>query len=222
MAEQTRTDQIETANIRPSEPGTLTWNSADPLGSLTAVAKYAENLATTASNWYWDNKRWKARFSRGIQLGAMTATALAGLVPVMASIFAIPGNTGLLSSALVGFAAALIGLDKAFGFSSGWARYVLTATSIRKALEEFRMDWTLLLAKMDTTPNAEQVGSLIQRAKDFIGQIEGLVFQETKDWVTEFQSNLAQIERDSKTQLDELKNQVQKTVAARAGAGSQH
>ena len=212
------TQQSNPINIRSTQPGSLTWNPADPLTSLTDVANYAEGLASRASDWYWANKRWKARLSRSIQLGAMVATALAALLPVVASFFAPGANTGLLSSALVGFAAALIGLDKAFGFSSGWARYVLTATSIRKALEEFRMDWTMLLAKADPKPTAEQVGALIQRAKDFTSLIEGLVLQETKDWITEFQSNLAQIERDSKTQLDELKSQVQKTMAATAGS----
>ena len=67
-----------------------------------------------------------------------------------------------MASICVGSAAALIGLDKTFGFSSGWARYVLTVTSIRKALEEFRMDWISLSAKIDKTPTPDQIQALIQ------------------------------------------------------------
>jgi hypothetical protein len=72
----------------------------------------------------------------------------------------IPGglqlSDGLWASLLLGVAAALFGLDKAFGYLSGWARYVLTATNIRRALEEFRMDWAELMVKAGTPPTAEE------------------------------------------------------------------
>jgi hypothetical protein len=61
----------------------------------------------------------------------------------------------LWSSLFLGVAAALIGLDKTFGYSSGWARYVLTATNIRKSLEDFRLDWAELMAKAGNPPIAE-------------------------------------------------------------------
>src|SRR5262249_53578616 len=97
----------------------------------------------------------------------------------------------------------------------GWARYVLTATTIRKSLEEFRMDWTALLAKANTPPTKEDVAALLQRARDFVGLVEGMVLQETKDWVTEFQNNVAQLEKETKAQLDSLKADAEKTHAAR-------
>jgi len=49
------------------------------------------------------------------------------------------------------------------------------------------------------------------------------VAQETKDWVSEFQSNLAQLEKDVKSQLDALKAQVdrsQETQQAASQPGS--
>jgi hypothetical protein len=52
---------------------------------------------------------------------------------VVSSLFKIslPGGTELANwlwaSLFLGVAAALLGLDKAFGYSSCWARYVLTA-----------------------------------------------------------------------------------------------
>src|SRR5262245_3480502 len=137
---------IKNSNIRPVEAEKLSWNSQDPAGSLEAVESYAEEAADKAIAWYWSRKTWKARCSRAIQLGAMVSTALAGLIPIIVAIFPVVlpvfgTSTGLAASLFVGFAATLIGIDKAFGLSSGWARYVLTATTIRKALQEFRMDW---------------------------------------------------------------------------------
>jgi len=37
-----------------------------------------------------------------------------------------------------------------------------------------------------------------------------MVAQETRDWAAEFQSNMAQMEKDLKAQLDSLKAQVDK------------
>jgi hypothetical protein len=122
----------------------------------------------------------------------------------------------------IGIAAALLGLDKAFGYSSGWTRYVLTATSMTKLLHEFRMDWVALSAAAGESP-VEQEAAMIQRAKEFISAIQGIIAQETKDWAMEFQSNMAQMEKDLKTQLDSLKAQVDKgakdkEAATKAGA----
>jgi hypothetical protein len=139
-------------------------------------------------------------------------TAAAGLVPVIVQLGKNAGmakgfDSGPLASLFVGIAAALLGLDKAFGYSSGWTRYVLTASSMTKVLHEFRMDWVALAAAPPTT---EQQAAMIQRAKEFVSAIQGAVAQETKDWATEFQSNMAQMEKDLKSQLDSLKAQVEK------------
>ena len=207
-------------NIQAVEGATLAWNPDDVPSSLKKVADYAETTAGNAINWYWKHKTWKARLSQAIQLTALVSTALAGLFPVMATIFPsisspFGTSTSLAASMFVGFAAALIGVDKAFGLSSGWARYVLTATTIRKALEEFRLDWTVLLAKASTPPTHEDIAGLLQRARDFVGVVEGMVLQETKDWITEFQNNVAQLEKETKAQLDAAKAEAEKRTAAR-------
>ena len=95
-------------------------------------------------------KQWKARFSRTIQLSVIVLTALAGLFPIVAYLakdmkWPYLAESGLWPSFFVGIAATLIGIDRAFGLSSSWSRYVLTATSIRKMLEEFRLDCALIM-----------------------------------------------------------------------------
>ena len=211
----------ENNNIKASGPGSLVWKPDDLDASLTALRDYVELEAAKAIDWYWRNKKWKSFLSRAIQLSAIALTALGGLVPIVVQILksysiAVTIESGLFASLCVGLAAALLGLNKAFGFSSGWARFVLTATSIRKAMEEFRMDWTAMTAKLNSPADPAQAEALIQRARDFRLNVEGLVFQETKDWVTEFQSNFAQLEKEAKVQLDALKVQVEKAAQARA------
>jgi len=217
MAEPTK----QTQNISPAGPGGITWNCSDVCASLDSVYKYVEKEAAASIEWYWKNKWWKAKMSSAIQFLAVILAALAGLVPILAQIQGgATVNAGLWSSVLVGTVASLLGLDKAFGFSSGWTRYVLTATSIRKALEEFRLDWAALSSGACPCPDppAEQVAKMLQRARDFASTVEGLVLQETRDWATEFQANISQLEKDAKGQMDSLKAQIEKDRQAQAAA----
>jgi hypothetical protein len=208
------------------------WDPANPGPSLTEVFGYVVNEAGKSSNWYWRAKRSKARPSYIIRFSAWVLASIAGLLPIIAGlvpatpsgqtphgIAALNLGNGLWASLLLGIAAALYGLDKAFGFSSGWARYVLAATNIRKMLEEFRMEWAELMAKAGTSLTADNVAPLLERARKFRSDVEGLVLQETKDWVTEFQSSMAQMEKDVAAQLSTLKAQVDKTIQEKQAAG---
>lgn len=209
-------------NIRPETEIIPKWNPDNLPQSLDEIYKYALEEANKASDWYWRNKRWKAIPSRIIRFLAWILAAVGGLLPVLGYLLPHAGDSpklsnGLWASLLLGLAAALFGLDKAFGYSTGWARYVLTASSIRKALEEFRMDWTELRAKAGNPLTAENVVPLLDRAKKFRIEIEALVLQETKEWVAEFQTNLAQMEKDIAAQLSKLKTQVEESSREAAG-----
>lgn len=203
-------------NIDAEEKHIPNWDPDRPEDSLAEIHKYVLDEAAKSTQWYWKNKGSKALGSQVIRFSVWALAAVGGLLPVFGallkeqktSFLGLDLTSGLWASLLLGLAAALLGLDKGFGFSSGWARYVLTATNIRKSLEDFRLDWTALRAKAGAALTAESVAPLIERAKQFRSDIEGLVLQETKDWVTEFQSTMAQMEKDVAAQLSALKAQV--------------
>jgi hypothetical protein len=129
-------------------------------------------------------------------------------------------DSGPLATLFVASAAGLIGLDKAFGWSSGWTRYVLTATLMTKLLHEFRLDWVAMLAASATSPTTEQQAKLIQRARDFVSTVQGMVLQETQEWAAEFKSNMAQLEKDLKSQLETLKARVEATIKEKEDASA--
>jgi hypothetical protein len=220
-----------TRNIR-LEPAHIIWDSTDPAKSLQEIRAAVDLEGQKAIDWYWQRKKWKRIPAQFVQFLALFLTAAAGLVPILLQVFKnyrvnpawLPTDSGPLAAIFVGFAAALLGLDKAFGFSSGWVRYVLTATSMTKLLQEFRIDWIALSAGCGSAadPLAARCAA-IQRAKEFISAMQGMVEQETKDWAAEFQSNMAQMEKDLKVQLDSMKAQVEKAakdkeVASKPGA----
>jgi hypothetical protein len=206
-------------DIQAAAADSLTWNASDTAASLQALVKYVEEQAQGSVAWYWKNKSSKSFFSQWIVFLAVVLTSGAAIVPIIGQISGKPAlNNGLWASLLVGIAAALLALDRAFGFSSGWTRYVMTATNIRKALEEFRMDWAALVAKAGANPGPDQIAALLARAKEFRIAVEGLVLQETKDWVSEFQNNVAQLEKDVTAQLATMKAQNEKAAQARDAA----
>lgn len=214
MLPMTKSNNIEAAGYE-----CFSWDSADTSASLQGLARYVEEEAQKSIHWYWRNKGWKAFFSRWTQFLAVVLTSAAAIFPIVGAMTGIAIlKEPLWASLFVGLAAALFGLDRAFGFTSGWARYILAATNIRKLLEEFRMDWTALMAKAGQSPTAEQIEVLIQRAKEFRIAVEGMVLQETKDWVTEFQSNASRMEKDVASQLATLKTQAEDAAQARSAA----
>jgi len=178
----------------------LSWKTeADIETSINALYRYAEAMADESIHWYWKAKRSNARWSRFLRVGAIGFAALGGLAPIVSSLDWFSQSShliGQLGYISLGIAAACVGFDKFFGFSSGWMRYVLTAMMQQEALSAFRMDWAILSAQLGEKPFAiDEVKPMIQRVKDFVQQIDQSVEQETKAWMTEFQTNLADIAR---------------------------
>jgi uncharacterized protein CbrC (UPF0167 family) len=217
-------DKKPGTNINPAATDCLTWNNSDVEQSLKALRAYVEGETQKTIDWYWREKEPRKLMAQKIQLRALILTAAAGLVPVVVQIlrpFISPYfpafsnfDSGSIATLLVGLAAAAIGMDKAFGYSSGWTRYVLTGTALSKLLAEFRMDCVTLEAQKGD----DRAANLIRRAKDFVSAVQSALLQETKDWAAEFQSNVAGMEKDIKAQLDALKSQVEKTVKERDDA----
>jgi hypothetical protein len=194
----------------------LKWDTPqDRQASIQRLYRYAEQQGQQAIDWYLGSKNSKSRWSRWLRMSAIGLATLGGLAPVLLSIgwldrdagagqgwsgstAAIIGQLGYLWLAL---AAACVATDKFFGFSSGWMRYIKTAQTLMKALAEFRLDWAMLVAKQGgTPPTDEQLQLMIQRIKEFIIAVLGLVEQETLTWIAEFQTSLAEIEKSVRTQ----------------------
>jgi hypothetical protein len=198
----------QSGDIEIAELQTLLWASeAEVNSSVHTLYVYAESRATESIGWYLRAKRSKARWSRWLRLAAIILTALGGLTPIVVSLGWLNGannaTIGQLGYLLLGLAAACVGVDRFFGFSSGWMRYITTAQALEKVLSEFRMDWAMMMAKLGPhPPTPEQVQLTIQRLKEFILAIDGYVEQETQAWMAEFQSSLADIERTAKTQVE--------------------
>ena len=205
----------------PTDLSKLSWKDADLENSLSVLHEYVEEQAQKQIQWYWDKKRAKANMSMFLRFLAIILFVLGGLVPIVkatlptAVIATFTFDFGQSGYLLIAVAAGCMGLDRFFGYSTGWIRYVTTAMSIEKSLEEFRLEWTRNMAKMrGAPPTPEQLEALVQTCAAFTLAIKSQVEQETKAWVVEFQNSLSQLEKDLQAKADEAK-----AKAKPAGAG---
>lgn len=86
-------------------------------------------------------------------------------------------------------------------------RYIVAMQAIEKARETFRLDWTslgrMLATQRSGTPeHAEVVDRMIQRVRAVIVEVKEQSEKETQAWILEFQTNLAQFEKDLKSQME--------------------
>jgi hypothetical protein len=197
---------------QPSPLSNLSWKDADVENSLRELRQYVEIEAQRQTSWYYAKKTSKARMSVALRFISIVLFVLGGLVPIIKATLPpsttamLPFDFGQAGYLLIGIAAGCIALDRFFGYSTGWIRYITTAFAIEKSVEEYRLEWTQQMAKArGAPPTTEQLDQLIQTCAKFSLTIKGHVEQETKAWVTEFQSNLAQLQKDLQAHADEVK-----------------
>jgi hypothetical protein len=194
-------------DIKSSEESLPIWDAADPVSSLSRMYDYAEGQAKRAINWYYQRKTWKGRSSRLLRLLTIVFTASAGIIPIVSTMVPSPQNVsdsprlvlnqlGYIAAAIAAFCVVM---DRYSGSSSSWMRYVTTATALETLIEELRWDWTRILAGAGKDlAEPEHQKKALERLCTFSSAARALVAKETQDWVSEFRTNLTQLEDESK------------------------
>jgi hypothetical protein len=103
------------------------------------------------------------------------------------------------SAVLLGVAAALLALDRFYGTTSGWVRYVLSAQQLTEALDDFQLAFEaqrLSWGKPEPTP--EQALAALAVIQKFLKQVDGIVSDETKTWAAEFTEVVKQLDEQMK------------------------
>ena len=194
----------------------LSWKESDVDSSMTTLRRYVEDAAQRQIDWYHRKRQTKATISTALRFSAIVFFVAGGLVPIVkatlptAALQKLPFDFAESGYLLIALAGGCVALDRFFGYSSGWIRCITTALAIEKSLEEFRMEWARSIAKLrGDAPNAAELDQLIATCGNFSLAIRAQVEQETKAWVAEFQSNLAQLERDLQAKAEEIKRSRQ-------------
>ncbi|MDU0457641.1 MAG: SLATT domain-containing protein [Geobacteraceae bacterium] len=177
------------------------WDTNDKQSSIAKLFHCVVAHAREQIKWYDERRKPKrlcAQAVRGLALFLATLGALCPLVtPVLDEYW--KSQLPTLGYVFLAIGAALVGFDRLYGFSSSWMRFTSTQLSLEMLLKEFQFDWLL----MQSQPFSETTS--IQKLKDFASKLDGIVKQETDAWITDFKSNIAELEKMLKTGADERK-----------------
>ena len=195
--------QRHSQDIRPAELDSLDWGSEHARQSLDVIYQYVVDAASQAINWYLVARRPKRRWAQRLRVGSIIMVAVAGVLPVLSQIFATGSSVKIppaWATVALAIAVALVALDRFFGFSSAWARYMATGQAISAALNQFRLDWQQASSKLPTGgPTQENIDRFLSLAKTLARKTDDLIQAETLQWVKEFRETLTEIERSAQS-----------------------
>jgi len=170
----------------------LDWSTQNQLDSVNALITYVSDETQETITWYLDRKNVKKRWAQYLRVIVIILTTLSALVPLLAGIVDSKQLISpIWSSVALVLAVALIGLDRFFGFSSAWMRFISTEVKLRQALHVFLMDCEIQRSSWQgATPDNDQITKILQHCKVFMEQIDLILESEINIWMKEFQSVL--------------------------------
>ncbi len=179
----------------------------EPLGN---IFEYVTAQAEDAIEWYLKKKSSKKFWARSLRLAAIISTSVAGLIPLISEInttAGVPDVPPALASVALLLAVTFVGLDRFFGFSTAWMRFLSTELKIRNALQLFRVEWEIKSSSLKgTPPNEDQLQERLVACRDFLVTINSAVESEMLAWKNEFQTALKQIDdaAQAKQEIEKL------------------
>lgn len=196
------------------------WDAADPAASLQSLREYAENQVRRAIRWYYERKEIKARWSWGLRFFTVLFSGIGALCPITEAVW--PTIWGVAPSKLgyifIASAAIFVAFDRFTGSSSGWMRYIAAAIKLETLLEQFRLQWVRLNAERGDNPlDTTSVKPFLDQIEAFSTAARAEVEKETQAWISEFQSNLGQLEKEAKEALADLRTEARKEAEAVEG-----
>jgi hypothetical protein len=223
-------------NIESRRSEAINWKESTTLEGLLKLRERADLQALDAINWYYEKKKQKNFASRWLRFWAISFTILGGLIPLLSAAGIVeavlryygakaPGDIHVaelrfnqFGYILIGLAAGCVAFDRFFGFSSNWMRYIGAAMRIETARVRFAFDWEYLVAPLGANePTPEEVRKLLEVIQKFSLDIREAIEQETGAWISEFQTNLAQLDKETKALFEGARSE-KKAIERRARA----
>lgn len=179
------------------------WNPSDKDGSLNEIYRWVTENAQKQADWYSQKRRSKRRCAQSL-LVSIVLGGFGILCPLFDAAcpdggFEIMGCTiSFLHAGYIVIAAAGIVLlvDRVYGFSAGWMRFMETELKIKQTLTDFCLDWAIAVsAQVPEDQKEEHQQQLLRRVHTFTHTVQDLVISETTAWMLEFKRNISEIDK---------------------------
>lgn len=206
-------------DLRPAPEASFSWADGKRLTALQNLRDAVVKKIDVTAGWYMRGKQGRRKFGRAARVGAMVLATLAAAWPTIAEMCRRQ-ETWLLGPGLATIfallAAALLLLDRFFGASTGWVRYIMTGMALNDLRDEFEAAWRLESAAWagQPEPNIDQTKHAISLLQGFITRVNEIVRAETEAWKAEFQTALQQVEDYAKAAVRKIEQSGLKVIIA--------
>jgi len=184
----------------------LDWTAEQARSSADQVAAMALEYATTSVEWYLGRKGGKRLGARIARLSAILFVLAAGLVPLFGQIWSTNGKPDinpLWSAIALVLAAGAVGIDRFFGFSAAYIRYLTAGMKLQRVVQDFNLEWQMRRAALTgADPTPAQVQDALDGCRKFLSSVDEVIQAETEGWVQEFTTALAEIDKSTRAQSE--------------------
>jgi hypothetical protein len=189
-------------DLTPNEFPKIVWEPgklAEPLEQLFACVMKEAN---DAIKWYEIRRKPKQYGGQILRVSALIFAAIAGLVPIVGEIFQDNGRPSIApgwATVALAIAGLLVLLDRFWGFTSAWVRFLLAQQELGKELRNFQFDWAKdKISWGGPEPSIQQAAAMVISCKKFVMQVHAIVRRETNLWASEFESAISMIDQTAR------------------------
>ena len=192
----------------------LKYNPIDEWNETNAKAKLGElyievlNLADSNIQWYQTYRKVKGFWSKLIRIFAIILLVGSTLIPYFSFIFDREKKLIYIGYILAGIGAGFLLIDRYYGFSNSWVRFVLTAMDLENMRNLFVENWQVLyLSNLPLTIDGfrRMLNSMIKFHEVFNSTIR----TETEAWAKDFQQNMKDLISEMNNQTTTFKTTFQ-------------
>jgi hypothetical protein len=155
--------------------------------------RWAESEALNAYSWYLREKERKSRASKILRILAVCMLTMGAVLPPLSLLTdkAVKPEWGYILLATGGGAVLM---DRGFGFSASWVRYVKTSSAISSRIARQQMEWTVWRIGIPTPSAAECAEFAEASIRPFLLDIQDLIEAETNMWASTLGDHLTELQ----------------------------
>ncbi len=181
----------------------LDWDPDTAVDSLARFRAFVVGRAMDAVEYYQFAKKPKKRWAIWLRMAALVCAGLAGILPILSQIWTSDAGQAVIApawaSVFLALAAGAVAIDRFFGYSSAWMRFMSSELRVRRAVDDFDLDWEATRAAWaGRAPDDADIQAMIERGKTFLGLIADIVRDETDQWIAEFRETLREIDETAR------------------------
>ncbi len=163
----------------------------DPDRAISEILNHCLEQAKGVEAWYMRKRTPKRIWGRILRVASILLVGAGVLIPILAQVYTHDGEPviapGWASLALV-LAATMVALDRLFGFSTSWTRFIETNMRVERLRHDFEFEWQMLRTEASNTGAGP--AEFLELAREFVLAIDDAVANEVLAWTEEFKASL--------------------------------